>query len=251
MAKTSRILFVCFWVLISVGPAFSQSPDYKSIFGQDWNKAEIFVEENRAWIESKLKQYNVSYPEAIAVIFPELVRYSALRDKIEITLLKTLYINLGEEYANFSIGHFQMKPSFAEMIHEKARGAMGIKSGRFFKLKSEFEDMNSYRASILADLENPRTELNYLIAFIKICEKKFNLKLKDESERVKFLATAYNYGFSKSAEEIEKMYDKKFFRTTLLRTENYPYSDVSLCWYNQYLAKPSSFNDPGYGISDH
>ena len=38
------------------------------------------------------------------VIFPELVRYSAIRDKMEITLLKTLYRNLGEDYADFSVG---------------------------------------------------------------------------------------------------------------------------------------------------
>ena len=87
--------------------------NYRETFGRDWDKALSFVAENRNWIAPELEQYNVSYPVAIAVIFPELVRYSALRDKIEITLLKALYINLGEEYANFSIGPFQMKPSFA------------------------------------------------------------------------------------------------------------------------------------------
>jgi len=193
-----------------------------------------------------LKQYHISYPEAIAIIFPELVRYSALRDKIEITLLKALYINLGEEYANFSIGPFQMKPTFAEMVHEKAKGAMGSRSGRLFRSKSEFENIKSYRASIVGDLENPQTELNYLIAFIKICETKFNLKSKDELSRVKFLATAYNCGFWKSEEQIENMYDKKFFRTTLLRTENYSYSDVSIFWFGDYLNKnlPSKVSSP-------
>ena len=41
-----------------------------------------------------LEKNHISYPIAIAVIFPELVRYSALRDKMEITLLKTLYNSL-------------------------------------------------------------------------------------------------------------------------------------------------------------
>ena len=217
----------------------SQSLNYQEIFGSDWDKALSFVAENRNWIEPKLEVYHVSYPVAVAVIFPELVRYSALRDKIEITLLKALYINLGLEYANFSIGPFQMKPSFAEMIREKTRDAMGSKSRKLFKDMSDYDDIKSYRASIVSDLENPEAQLNYLIAFIKICEDKFNLKLKkkNENEKIKFLSTAYNYGFWKTAEQIEYMSDKKYFRTTIIKTENYSYSDVSLYWFHWYLNK--------------
>ena len=92
----------------------SQSLNYPEIFGDDWKKAMLFESENRSWMEPILAKNHISYPLAVAVIFPELVRYSALRDKMEITLLKALYINLGDDYANFSIGQFQMKPSFAE-----------------------------------------------------------------------------------------------------------------------------------------
>ena len=52
--------------------------------------------------------------------------------------------------------------------------------------------------------------------------------------RLKFLATAYNYGIDKNSAEIEKMTDKKFFNTKLFKTENYSYADVSLFWYKQY-----------------
>jgi hypothetical protein len=234
-AKTNRIFFAAFCIILSVGSVRAQSPDYKSIFGQHWDKAILFVEENNSWIEPKVKQYHVSYPEAIAIVFPELVRYSALRDKIETTLLKSLYINLGEEYANFSIGPFQMKPTFAELIREKAIWTTGNKSGRLFKTKSEYDDIKSYRASIVSDLENPETQLIYLIAFIKICESRFALRLKENPYRLKFLATAYNYGFWRTSGQIEKMLDEKYFRTTLMKTENYSYSDVSLFWYKQYM----------------
>jgi hypothetical protein len=216
---------------LSVKLALSQSLNYRELFGKDWDKAELFVKENRNWIESKLEQFDVSYAVSIAIIFPELVRYSALRDKIEITLLKALYINLGEEYANFSIGHFQMKPSFAEMIRENAKKAMGKKAGNLFKQKSEYDDIKSFRASIVSDLENPEAQLNYLIAFLKICEANFNLKLKDDDDRVRFMATAYNYGFWKKAEQIENMIHEKYFNTTIIKTVMYSYSDVSLFWY--------------------
>jgi hypothetical protein len=229
-------------LLFLAGPiksASAQPLNYPEIFGDDWEKAILFENENRSWMEPVLARNHISYPLAIAVIFPELVRYSALRDKMEITLLKTLYINLGEDYANFSIGQFQMKPSFAEMIREQAPDALGRRSGITFRLRSEYDDIKSYRKSIVKDLEDPETQFNYLVAFIKICEKKFRTKRGDEISSLKFQATAYNYGIDKSAVRIENMIDKKFFNTKLFKTENYSYADVSLFWYTQYQSANS------------
>jgi len=124
------VLFILVTGLTSL--SFSQSLNYPQIFGDDWKKAMLFESENRSWMEPVLAKNHISYPLAIAIIFPELVRYSALRDKMEITLLKALYINLGENYANFSIGQFQMKPSFAEMVREQAPDALGRRSGITF-----------------------------------------------------------------------------------------------------------------------
>ena len=185
-------------------------------------------------MEAVLNRNHISYPLAIALIFPELVRYSALRDKMEITLLKALYINLGYEYANFSIGVFQMKPSFAEIIREKAPAVLNLKSGIVFKNRPELADIRNFRKSIVSDLEYPESQLSYLIAFIKICEEKYSINRKDETTKVKFLATAYNYGIDKTAQQIDSMIDKKFFNTRLYKTENYSYADVSLFWYNNY-----------------
>jgi len=215
-------------------PGFSQAINYEDVFGDDWKKALSFEKENRSWMEPLLAKNHISYPLAVAVIFPELVRYSALRNKMEITLLKALYINLGDDYANFSIGQFQMKPSFAEMIREQAPAVMGRKSGIIFKSRSEYDDIKNFRKSIVTDLEDPKTQFNYLIAFFKICEKKFKTNRKDDVDRMKFLATAYNYGINKTADQIESMIDKKFFNTRLFKTENYSYADVSLSWYKQF-----------------
>lgn len=229
-----RLLFTFLFFAGLIKPVLPQSLNYKEIFGDDWNKALIFEKENRNWMEPLLTDNHIPYPLAIAVIFPELVRYSALRDKMEITLLKALYINLGNEYANFSIGRLQMKPSFAEMIREQAPAALSRNSGITFKKKSEYDDIVNFRKSIVKDLEDTRTQLNYLIAFIKICEKKYRLNRKNEIEKLKFLATAYNYGINRSSTQIERMIDKKFFNTKLFKTESYSYSDVSLFWYTKF-----------------
>lgn len=216
------------------GFSFSQSLNYPEIFGDDWKKALLFESENRSWMQPVLEKNHISYPIAIAVIFPELVRYSALRDKMEITLLKTLYINLGDDYANFSIGQFQMKPSFAMMVREQANSVLNRRSGINFKTLSDYENIKDYRKSIVKDLEDPKSEFNYLVAFIKICGKNFRTNRMDEISGLKFLATAYNFGISKNSAEIEKMIDRKFFNTKLFKTENYSYADISLFWYKQY-----------------
>jgi len=228
------LVFILFTIFLKYGS--SQSLNYKEIFGEDWKKAETFERENRSWMEPILTRNNISYPIAIAVIFPELVRYSALRDKMEITLLKALYINLGDEYANFSIGQFQMKPSFAELIREQVTSVLSTKSGIAYKSKSKSEDIKEFRKSIVMDLEDPGTQFNYLVAFFKICERNYKTNRKNEIARLKFLATAYNYGIDKTASQIESMTDRKFFNTKLFKTENYSYADVSLFWYKQFLA---------------
>lgn len=189
--------------------------------------------------------YNVSYPEAVAIIFPELIRYSSLRDKMEITLLKTLYIYHGDDYADFSIGQFQMKPSFAESVHKKVPLLRG-KLRNQFKERTRYNDSRKYRASVVRDLEQPESQFLYLIAFIKICETIYNLKYMDEDHRLKFLATAYNYSFLKSFEEVNETIDKRFFYTKLVKTETYSYSDISAYWYSNYQNNKSGVSKANF-----
>lgn len=231
-----KIFFVIAFFCFSCNSGSSQSVNYRDLFGDDWKKASAFEKENRGWIEPLLNRYNISYPLAISIIFPELVRYSALRDKMEITLLKALYVNLGEDYADFSIGVLQMKPSFAEMIREQVQDVSRSMPGINFARNSEFDNIITFRKSIIKDLEDPKTEINYLIGFLKICEKKFKTQNGDELSRIRFLATAYNYGINKTAEEIKNMSTRRFFNTKLFKTENYSYADVSVFWYNEHMS---------------
>jgi len=228
------IIFTIFFIA-GFQPAGSQSSDYRGIFGDDWDKAEAFERENRGWIDSALSKNHISYPVAISVIFPELVRYSALRDKMEISILKTLYINLGDDYADFSIGVFQMKPSFAERIREDAPRIAGQRKGLLDK-SSRYDDIKQFRRSVVNGLENPKTQIYYLIAFIKICQERYESDKRDIPSQIIFLSTAYNYGFDKTQPQIDSMSARKFFNTRMFKTLNYSYSDVSLYWYNQQVA---------------
>jgi hypothetical protein len=230
--RTIDFLFIVSFTFL-LKPSSAQPLNYSEIFGSDWQKALAFIEENKSWIKPSLERYNIPFQEAVAVIFPELVRYSAIRDKMEITMLKTLYRNLGDDYADFSVGVFQVKPSFAEKTRIMTNDIMGKKAKNLFKKRSSYKYDHDYRAAIITDLENAKTELNYLIAFFVICRDRFNTDQMDKESEVKFLATAYNTGFWKSREEIIMMEEKKFFNTKLFKTENYSYADVAIFWYNQ------------------
>lgn len=210
--------------------ANAQQHDYRSLFGNDWNKANSFLDENNYWIKAELAKYNIPYDEAVAVIFPELVRYSALRDKMETGVLKALYVNLGKEYANFSIGAFQIKPSFAEIIRTESQKELGKTGKELFGKKQLVE--RELRSLIVNELENPEDEFRYIIAFHLLCYRKFKDLPSQEEFRVRFLSSAYNTGFWKDKVEIEKMCDKKFFSTKLITNEYYSYSDVAVFWFN-------------------
>ena len=64
-------------------------------------------------------EFGIRTELAVAVVFPELVRYSALMDFMETTAVKALYQQKGVKGADFSIGRFQMKPSFVEDLERQ------------------------------------------------------------------------------------------------------------------------------------
>jgi hypothetical protein len=228
------LLLICFGALLN--SSSGQTLNYAEIFSDDWKKAEQFVADNEKWIRPVLEKYKVDYYEAISVVFPELVRYSALRDKMEITLLKALYINLGKDYANFSIGQFQMKPSFAEIIVDEGRNLTGRRKP-VIRDSTDYEDIRSFRAAIVSSLEDIHSQLDYLVIFFKITGKQFDLKKMDDLSRIRFLATAYNYGPMYSEKEIMDMSARKFYSTKLAGKERWSYADISVYWYINVPAK--------------
>jgi len=221
-------------LFFAFGNLSCQETDYKILFGKNWTRAETIVSENEAWIKEKASKFLVDYRVAVSVVFPELVRYSALRDKIETAMLKTLYINLGDEYADFSVGQFQMKPSFAEDINKNIWLIRDRRLKRLFRKPSSFDNIRQYRSSVVGDLESLERQFDYLMAFLKICEHEYPLNMMTEEERVKFIATAYNCGLLKGEDYIRSMSGKKFFSTKLVPSETYSYPEISLFWYRSY-----------------
>lgn len=226
-----RLIVPSILLFIPYLSAWSQEPDYREIFGKDWKKAEEFVATNEYWMKPLLERQRIDYRITMAVIFPEIVRYSALRDMMEITLLKALYVNVGEEYANFSIGNFQIKPSFATLVCENEYSRILRRRGINIPDKKDFKTGRDFRSEIVKTLEDTRAEFNYIIVFMKICDHMFDMSQMTDREKVVLISTTYNYGFNHSLEEIQEMAGKHYFNIRLFSSENYSYSEIALCWY--------------------
>ncbi|WP_191013789.1 hypothetical protein [Treponema zioleckii] len=160
-------------------------------------------------LKSQMKDFEFSKSDsqiklAVSIVFPELMRYSQFEDELE-TLANKLAYNAGMEAEGCSIGHFQIKPIFAEAIE------IEISKNSELKLKYAMIDFKGERKSYgarsarIRRLRTRKTEFAYLFAFIDICTKKFSLEKAPVETKIKILATAYNAGFHKTRSQIEKL----------------------------------------------
>jgi hypothetical protein len=177
--------------------------------------------------------YGLKPKEVKAVVFPELIRYNSLQDKMETFALESLYIQYGTDYANFSIGRFQIKPSFAENVEIDFLKLFGEQNTKIGKLSFRDTLQNQVnRSARLKRLKTKKEMITYLCLFFKIIESKYP-DWKNDEEKIKFFACAYNSGYRKSKEEIKSVIQKKFFQTGLIFSKKYCYADISWFYFQQ------------------
>lgn len=179
--------------------------------------------------------FDVDYNLATAIIFPELLRYSALRDRMEVSVLKSIYVYKGADYADFSVGVYQIKPSCAEKVIIWLNKLNIKELSGYFNRRYSFKTPKSKRNAIVNDLEDTHRAFLYVVSIVKILETTFTSKImENETEKVRFFATAYNTGFHKNYEEIESQVNIKSFHTKIVKPGNcYSYSDIALFFYSR------------------
>src|SRR5258706_2032262 len=208
----------------------SAQENYQKIFSTDYDKAIRFLKEEELWMDELIRAYGLKPKEVKAVIFPELIRYNAIQDKIETFALESLYIQYGKDYANFSIGQFQLKPSFAETIEIDFLKLFGPSQSRVISIIKAGDTLQNVasRDSRLIKLKDNISVLNYVCFFFKIVETKYPT-WKTEEEKIKFFACAYNSDYRKSKDEITSFIPKKFFYTGIIASGKYAYAEIA--WY--------------------
>lgn len=210
----TALVFISAFCLSFTQPA---TTDYREIFGSDYTWAINWLKKNDQLIAAYAAKYDVPAKELKAIIFPELIRYNAVFDALEIESLKFLYVSEGADYANFSVGFFQMKPSFAEMIETDADKKFGYDA---------VMDNEENRKARVYRLTDPGQQIMYLCAFYAICDKRFPAgKFSTVSEKLRFYATAYNSGYHIPVKTLEAMQSRKHFK-------GHNYADISLFYFS-------------------
>lgn len=226
-----RQLIIILTLLVSNSPEI----DYQKVFGSDYDNALKYFEKNKSIITAHFNYYSANKELLISVIFPERIRYSMIRDFLETTMVEMIYIDLGTDYVDFSIGDFQIKPSFAEKVEKFI--------GQFHQLKHKYKliidfDKKTDRAKRkerVRRLKSLNYQLIYISAFYDIVNQKFKLKNKSNAEQIKFLAAAYNHGFDSEKWRIEKYVDSKYFPYgTKYKGKQYAYSAIAVDFYLNY-----------------
>jgi hypothetical protein len=176
---------------------------YEIYFRDEREEVAKFLQANQQKMTQKAIKFHHENDFVTAIVYPELLRYNYIQDFIETSGLELIYMRYGAKTADFSIGHFQMKPSFAEHIEKY--------------IEKNAADFNQYKKLIISHKATPVLQrklrltrlkqmdwqLTYLHAFIAICAHKFHfLKFTTSKDKLRFYAACYNIGFHKKYQNI-------------------------------------------------
>ena len=212
----------------------------------DGSAANAYCDTHRAQWQEIWRQFDVPCDIAESVVFPELIRYSTLKDAVETASVSTLYLNKGAEACDFSIGVFQMKPSFVEELEKRwMRSGMARQYNLFFDTK----DSRMARKVRINRMGEEQWQCVYLAIFLKMLYLDYGSVNKDgvhtqdgldrlpRKEQVRLAATAYNRGcrwVNPGYGPLEELRDKsreKHFHTAFVPvrgTRRYVYADIAL-----------------------
>jgi hypothetical protein len=167
-----------------------------------------------------------------SIVFPEVMRYNSIKDGVEAESLRTLYVQFGKDYANFSIGQFQMKPSFAEEVETKSKKLLPDSILKELQLDYTVTDAEAIRLQRVERLQDTDWQMVYLTAFIAICNSNYaNKKFTNPTEQLQWYATVYNAGFNKTDEFIsKKIAQDNFYLSKQMPGKKFKYAAIA-GWY--------------------
>lgn len=223
------------WLLLMIsGATTSFSADYRQHFGADWEQAERYVRDHHETWQQEFRRFGVDSRVAEAIVFPELIRYRKWQDKIEQAAVGGLYVVQGCRGANFSIGPFQMKPSFAEEV-ERAWNSSSLSQQYGFSFI--LSDTHVARRARVHRLSTLQGQCRYLAIFIRLQQLRLpQLQHVSAEQQVRLLATAYNRSFAASWSTLSNLQHDHLFHTAIIPTPTTPlycYADIAAAYFAQ------------------
>jgi hypothetical protein len=226
LVRFKRAGFAALCVFFAL-PAYTRDldvQDYRRRFAQEWADASISVREIRPLLLAALDGDVFLTDVGIAVIFPELTRYSYIRDFVETSALELFYIM--HDKGNFSIGKFQMKPAFAVMMERDAPAVCRV---RFPKLFQTGRNARETRILRIGRLRSLSSQIEYFAVFLRIMEARFPSMRQTPAFMVRIFAAAYNSGYRQSLETLERKANSHLFPYgSNSPRPQYSYADIAL-----------------------
>ena len=170
-----------------------------------------------------------------SIVFPEVMRYSSIKDGIEAESLRTLYVQFGAAYANFSIGLFQMKPGFAEQVETRSMQLLPENIYKELQLAYSSTGQQSIRQQRVERLQDKDWQMVYLTAFISLCNEMYKSKIfSSPTEKLQWYATVYNAGFDKTDTYISnKITQENFYLEKNMPGKKFKYASLAAWFYKK------------------
>ncbi|NBV09130.1 MAG: hypothetical protein EBS09_08490 [Flavobacteriia bacterium] len=199
------------------------SQSYKSTHSEGFSQAKAFYLKHKKQFSEIAANHHLSPKFVFCIVSPELANFSEMRNFMELNAIKLVYLQLGSDYGDFSVGQFQMKPSFVERLETEVKKHSKLKRS-YAAYLYEHNNRNA-RSKRLESLESVQGQFHYLDMFCAVLAKR-EIDFANEEEKLKFYATAYNTGFYKSEEVIRSEFGK--LRFPAVSKKKYNYAQIAL-----------------------
>ena len=201
-------------VVLCAAFSYSCRDPFAREYGREFGEAVGYFESSGfAAVVDTMRLSNT--PEFVySIVAPEVIIYIRMKDMIETQLTAILYIGRGAEHGDFSVGRFQMKPSFVESIEHHVRRDSVLRKhyGYCIVPRSSSRDEKAERAERMKRLTDDRWQIRYAAIVTEIIHSRFpGISFGSEREKLAFYATAYNGGFLNSESYVRSRMDLKLF----------------------------------------
>lgn len=216
--------------------------NYAAHYGDSYQKAQDWVQDHQSILQVQASWHGLEATELAAIIFPELIRYNEWQNLLETEALALAYVEGGTAWADFSIGAFQMKPSFAEAIEQCLLDWPEGKAAFPRLLPQPKYSPTQQRQARLDRLCTVQGQVQYLCAFVVWMQTRtgFYLVTPTPTQKITLLATAYNSGFQQDWPTLQRRSQQHFFPygAKYPQEGQHAYAAVAVSYYQQPVLRP-------------
>lgn len=175
-----------------------------------FQEAYLYYQQHRISFERLGESVDLPPAFVFSIVAPEIVSFSLFSNHLEVLSLKVLYVEGGKKYSNFSIGEFQIKPSFVEQLEAYASKGFSEKNKKAIVIAEGNDKKN--RIERISRLDDREWQFKYLRLFLEVMKTRFDDSVFESDEsKLCIYATAYNAGFERSLDDLMSLGEMSFF----------------------------------------